>query len=215
MFTGLVEEIGKIVEVRPSRGAKLFRIQAGVVMQDIAVDDSIAVSGVCLTVISHTAKDFSVEAVEETLKKTTLSRRSPGDAVNLERALAVGDRLGGHFVQGHVDGVGTVAGMTPQAGGRLLSIRLPEHLLPYVIPKGSIAIDGVSLTVAELEPPLIKIALIPHTLEVTTLGSLQTGDWVNVEVDMVGKYIVQLAQPYLDRMPSKDRFGQFDVKTED
>ena len=196
MFTGLVEEVGKIIEVRPSRGAKLFRIQAEKVMQGISVDDSIAVSGVCLTVIAHTASDFSVEAVEETLKKTTLDGKRPGDAVNLERALAVG-------------------GWAPQAGGKLLSIRLPESLLPYVIPKGSIAIDGVSLTVAELQPPLIKIALIPHTLEVTTLGSLQKGDRVNVEVDMVGKYIVNLVQPYLDRKPGEDRFGQFQVKVED
>ncbi len=215
MFTGLVEEVGKIIEVRPSRGAKLFRIQAEKVMQGIGVDDSIAVSGVCLTVIAHTASDFSVEAVEETLKKTTLDGKHPGDAVNLERALAVGDRLGGHFVQGHVDGVAEVEGWAPQAGGKLLTLRLPEPLLPYVIPKGSIAIDGVSLTVAELQPPRIKIALIPHTLEVTTLRSLRKGDRVNVEVDMVGKYIVNLVQPYLDRKPGEDRFGQFQVKVED
>ncbi len=214
MFTGLIEEVGKIAEVRPSRGARLLRVQAQDVLSDLKVDDSIAVNGVCLTVIARSEKDFSVEAVEETLKKSTLGGLRVGDRVNLERALSVQSRLGGHFVQGHVDGVAEVESLTPQAGGKLLTLRLPEHLLTYMIPKGSIAVDGVSLTIAELEPPRVRIALIPHTLEQTTLGELQPGNRVNIEADMLGKYIVQLVQPYLENREDSLR-RRFKAKLED
>jgi len=213
VFTGLVEEVGHIREIKPSRGARLFRIRAQTVLQDLQVDDSISVSGVCLTVIHRDEQSFAVEAVEETLKKTTLAYAQSGTPVNLERALTLNRRLGGHLVQGHVDGIGCVKGLSPQAGGKLLTVELPPALFPYVVPKGSIAVDGVSLTVAELDPPHIRIALIPHTLEVTTLGRLQPGDKVNIEVDMIGKYVVQLVQPYLQNR--SDWLKSFDVKLED
>lgn len=189
MFTGLVEETG-IVKTTSRRGmAVRFAISANEVAQDLAVDDSIAINGVCLTAVSVAGKMFEVEAVEETLRKTTLGQLMVGVRVNLERALRFSDRLGGHLMQGHVDGVGKVTAVQAQDGGTLLSVRLPQEKLKYVICEGSIAIDGVSLTVARLQGDVITISLIPHTLEKTILGELQVGSRVNVEVDLIGKYV--------------------------
>jgi riboflavin synthase alpha subunit len=167
MFTGLVEEMGTVVEVGTSRGARRLRVAAELVPGDLKIDDSVAVSGVCLTVIAHSATNFTVEAVQETLKKTTLGQLQRGDKVNLERAMRADSRLGGHFVQGHVDGVARVREFVPQAGGKLLSLTLPNGLLPYVIPRGSIAVDGVSLTIAELQGKgiyqrVMELAQIAH-----------------------------------------------------
>lgn len=192
MFTGLIEETGTVKRVNRRGGALVLTIAAEQILQDLRVDDSIAVSGVCLTAVRVLPHEFQVEAVAETLRKTTLAALRPGARVNLERSLKFSDRLGGHFVQGHVDGVAEVTALQPQAGGRLLVLRLPESLLRYVISEGSIAIDGVSLTIARLAGNEITISLIPHTLDKTTLSDLGAGDKVNVEVDVLGKYIERL-----------------------
>ena len=192
MFSGIIEETGRVESInKSSRGLRLS-ISGQEVLKDLAIDDSIAVNGVCLTVVERNEHAFYVEAVEETLKRTTLGILKVGDRVNLERALRVSDRLGGHFVQGHVDGVGKVVDFQDQLGGKLLSVLVPQNLMKYVIEKGSLAIDGVSLTVASVAGNIITIALIPHTLDKTTLGTLQVGDRVNIEVDLIGKYIENL-----------------------
>lgn len=192
MFTGLVEEIGTVEAVRRRDGALWMRIAAREVLSDLEVDDSIAVQGVCLTAVAVGDDGFEVEAVEETLRKSTLGSLKKDSTVNLERSLRPTDRLGGHFVQGHVDGVGAVVVARPQAGGKLISVELPEPLTKYVIAKGSIALDGVSLTVAEKIDRRVTISFIPHTLARTTFGACRLGDRVNVEVDLIGKYIETL-----------------------
>ncbi|MFQ5636373.1 MAG: riboflavin synthase [bacterium] len=192
MFTGIIAEIGRVGDCFTRQGALQLTIAASEVADDLQVDDSISVSGVCLTVIERANGQFKVEAVSETLQKTKLGDVSKGSAVNLEPALRFSDRIGGHLVQGHVDGVGQVTGVQPQEGGRLLKIKIPECLLKYVISEGSIALDGVSLTVARLYENEITISLIPHTLQKTTLADLKVGNKVNIEVDLIGKYIESL-----------------------
>ena len=192
MFTGLVEEIGQIDSVEPAGTSRRLTIRAHKILEEAKIDDSICVSGVCLTVVARAENTFQVQAVDETLRKTTLGNLRQGSRVNLERALRPTDRLGGHFVQGHVDGVGRIADFIPQAAGKLLVVELSKELLRHVIPHGSIALDGVSLTVARLEEPKITIALIPHTLAQTTFGERQVGDGLNVETDLLGKYVERL-----------------------
>lgn len=192
MFTGLVEEIGQIVAVEAHGSARRFTIRAKKILTEAKIDDSISVSGVCLTVVARSENTFQVQAVDETLRKTTLGNFQLSDPVNLERALRSTDRLGGHFVQGHVDGVGEIVDIVPQAAGQLMVVELRQELLRYVIPHGSIALDGVSLTVARLEAARVTIALIPHTLAQTTLSARRRGDWLNVETDLLGKYVERL-----------------------
>jgi riboflavin synthase len=192
MFTGLIEEIGRIATVESFGTSRRFAIRAEKILADARVDDSICVSGVCLTVVAVSGTTFQVQAVDETLRKTTLGNLRQGQQVNLERALRPMDRLGGHFVQGHVDGTAPIVDLIPQAAGQLTVVELDSELLRYVIPHGSIALDGVSLTVARLEESRITIALIPHTLAQTTLGERRVGDWLNVETDLLGKYVERL-----------------------
>lgn len=192
MFTGLIEEIGRLVAVESMGTSRRFTIRAEEILADAKIDDSICVSGVCLTVVAVSGNTFQVQAVDETLRKTTLGNLHQGSRVNLERALRPTDRLGGHFVQGHVDGVAKIVDSIPQAAGKLLVLELDDKLLRYVIPHGSIALDGVSLTVARLVNSRLTIALIPHTLTQTTLGERQAGDWLNVETDLLGKYVERL-----------------------
>lgn len=196
MFTGLVEEIGEIAAVESvGSSARRLTIHAKKILEDAKIDDSICVSGVCLTIVAISASTFQVQAVDETLRKTTLGELRIGSRVNLERALRPTDRLGGHFVQGHVDGTARIVEFIPQAAGKLMIVEFPndtKELLRYVIPNGSIALDGVSLTVARLENSRIAIALIPHTLSQTTLGERRPGNWLNVETDLLGKYVERL-----------------------
>lgn len=192
MFTGLVEEIGEIIAVEAHGAARRFTIRAKKVLLEAKIDDSICVSGVCLTVVARSENTFQVQAVDETLRKTTLGNFQLNAPVNLERALRPTDRLGGHFVQGHVDGVGEIVDVVPQAAGKLMVVELPQELLRYVIPQGSLALDGVSLTVARLEAARVTLALIPHTLAQTTLGARRRGEWLNVETDLLGKYVERL-----------------------
>lgn len=183
MFTGIVEELGTVRAIDGST----YEIAAGRVLDDIEVGASIAVNGCCLTVTAHGRDWWRTELSGETLARTSLGDLAPGDAVNLERPVAVGGRLGGHVVLGHVDGVGEVIETPPR-----LRVRLPHDLMRYVVEKGSIAIDGISLTAFGLDGDTIKAAIIPHTCEVTTLGRCAVGGRVNVEVDILAKHVEQL-----------------------
>jgi riboflavin synthase len=194
MFTGLIEEIGTVVRVSPRKGIVEIVIRATKVMDDLKVDDSINIDGVCQTVIKHTKDTFTVQSVQETLRKTTLGSLRPGSTVNLERALLPSSRMGGHFVQGHIDGTGTVTSVRKAAGDWLITVTLPQSFMKYVIPRGSICIDGVSLTVASVDGNDLAAAIIPHTLEVTTIKNLRKGSKVNIELDMLGKYVVGMGE---------------------
>ncbi len=195
MFTGLVEEVGRVLERAESR----LVLAADRVLQDSGVGASVAVNGVCLTVVEVEAGRLRFDVGPETLARTALGDLAAGDPVNLERPMRLGGMVGGHLVQGHVDGVGTVAALTRQAETARLTIEWPgEALAPLLIPQGSVAVDGVSLTVARLNERDFEIMVIPHTLAATTLGSLTPGKRVNLEMDMIGKYvqrILQLRQP--------------------
>lgn len=196
MFTGLVEEVGTVRSVEgDDRGARLT-FDAAIVTGDTALGDSIAVSGACLTVIAIDDTGFAVDVVAESLRRTILGALAVGDPVNLERAVAVGTRLGGHIVQGHVDGTGVVTALTPDGDGVRMSVAVPPEIHRYVVEKGSVTVDGVSLTVASRTADGFQIALIPHTLAVTTLGRRAPGDRVNLEADMVAKYVESLVTPY-------------------
>ena len=196
MFTGLIEEAGVVAEVGPApEGARLM-ISAAAVLEGLSVGDSVAVNGACLTAVEVSAGGFAADCVAETLRRTSLGSLRAGDRVNLERPMRLGDRLDGHMVQGHVDGVGRVRGTRGEGESTILEIAPPASLLRYIVEKGSIAVDGVSLTVAERLPDAFTVALIPHTMEVTTLGPGARDRAVNLEVDVVAKYVESLAAPY-------------------
>jgi riboflavin synthase len=194
MFTGLVEELGRVRAVIPNASGARLQIEASIVLEDAVLGASIAVNGCCLTVVELAADCFAADAVEETLSRTSLGGLGPGDLVNLERPVRLSDRLGGHLVQGHVDGIGKIAGRTPLADGSTrVAVTASKALLRYVVEKGSIAVDGVSLTVAGVDGDGFDFALIPHTATVTTLGRKRVGEPVNLEVDLVAKYVERLA----------------------
>jgi riboflavin synthase len=198
MFTGLVEEIGEVLDVRTTAEVVVLTVRGLTVAADARPGDSIAVNGVCLTVVDvDAAGAFTVELVPETLARTSLKGVAVGTKVNLERALPAGGRLGGHIVQGHVDGVGTLVARTPGERSDELRFELPQGLARYVVEKGSIAVDGVSLTVAGVQNGRFSVALIPTTLAHTTLGVRRPGDNVNLEVDVVAKYVERLAAGYV------------------
>ncbi len=189
MFTGLIEEVGVIRSVsRTGTGAEIA-IQAATVLDGARIGDSIACNGCCLTATSLGSGLFTAHAGTETLARTTVGAWKPGDRVNLERALSVGSRLGGHFVQGHVDGVGTVLAVTPEGETTRWRFSVPGGLAAFIVEKGSIAIDGISLTVTAISGESFEVAIIPHTLAHTTLGTARTGDRVNLEVDILAKYV--------------------------
>ncbi len=190
MFTGIVEEIGTIDELKGSRnGARRFYIKCRVVLEDLKIGDSLAVNGVCLTVVEKSKGSISVEAVEETIKKTTLGSYKPGDSLNLERAVRLTDRLGGHIVQGHVDATGKVVSIDRLPMSRMYRFKIPRGLMKYIIPVGSIAVNGVSLTVAEKLSESFRVAVIPHTFDNTCFKFLRVGSEVNIEIDMIAKYV--------------------------
>lgn len=199
MFTGIVEEIGEVLSVRASAEVVVLTVRGRTVTTDTRHGDSIAVNGVCLTVTDPadaTDDTFTVELVPETLKRSSLSTVGAGARVNLERAVPVGGRLGGHIVQGHVDGVATLLTRTPGERSDELRFSLPPDLARFVVEKGSITVDGVSLTVAAVAPDAFAVALIPTTLAHTTLGFREPGDTVNLEVDVVAKYVERLTAGY-------------------
>jgi riboflavin synthase len=186
--------MGRVTAVDPAEGLTRLTIETPFPAGELSIGESVAVDGVCLTAVAVGPKGFSLDAVAETLRLTTLGGLRAGDPVNLERALRVGDRLGGHFVQGHVDGTAAVLTVTRQGGDVRMRVALPAPLRPYVAQKGSIALSGVSLTVAGLEAEAFGVALIPETLARTTLGRLGAGDLVNVEVDLLARYLEGLVQ---------------------
>ncbi|MFQ5549788.1 MAG: riboflavin synthase [Gemmatimonadales bacterium] len=193
MFTGIVCAVGRVVEI--DRGDGFLRLAIAAPFEDMVVGESVAVDGACLTVVGSNGGEFQVEAVTTTRGRTKFGSYSVGTAVNLERALAVGDRLGGHFVQGHVDGVGTVTGLRDSEDARLLDVELPSEVADLAIPHGSITLDGVSLTVNEiLSQTVVQVSLIPFTLDHTTLGDLEPGALVHVEGDVLGKYVKRLVR---------------------
>ncbi len=194
MFTGLVEETGRIIGLKRKGGSVVFSIRGRKTMRGMKIDHSIAVEGVCLTAIRVTRTAFDVQAVEETLRKTTLGALTTGSTVNLERPLRPTDRLGGHFVLGHVDGVGAVDDVQVRKSSWIYWIRVPERFRHHLIPMGSIAVNGVSLTIAAVKGARIAISIIPHTMAVTTFRQLKPGDRVNLEFDVLGKMVDNLLQ---------------------
>jgi riboflavin synthase len=200
MFTGIVEELGTVRGVTPHATGARLEFQARAVLEDARVGDSIAVDGCCLTVVERADTWWAADAVEETLRRTVLGELREGDPVNLERPVRLSDRLGGHLVQGHVDGRGSIVGRRQNSDdSMLMRIQAPPEVLRYVVEKGSIAVDGVSLTVVDVDDGCFSVALIPHTQQVTTLGRKQDGDAVNLEVDLVAKYVERLLSDRQDR----------------
>ena len=197
MFTGLVEESGRVVELSAYCGQHVLRVAARRVLEGLAVGDSIAVNGCCLTVAAREGDVLQFDLLAETRRVTSLGALGAGSEVNLERSLAYGGRMGGHFVTGHVDAVGTVEVFEPRGADHYLRVRLPAGSGRYLVPKGSIALDGVSLTVAEVGADAVAVWLIPHTLAVTNLHTRRVSDIVNVEFDVLGKYVERMLEARL------------------
>ena len=194
MFTGIVEEIGTIKAIQKGRHSAVLRIQAAAIMSDIHIGDSIAVNGICLTVTEFGPGEFAADVMHETLNRTNLGQLHQGSHVNLERAMAANGRFGGHIVSGHVDGVGTISNITKDDNAIWYTISAAPQILRYIVEKGSITIDGTSLTVARVDEASFAISAIPHTVSVTILGQKKLGDRVNLENDIVGKYVEKLLQ---------------------
>jgi len=192
MFTGIVEELGNISQIKKTDTGKQFTITAQAIMDDLKVGDSVSVNGVCLTVTTYDESSFNLDLVKETLKKSNLGDLKKENSVNLERAITLSTRLGGHILQGHVETVGVIMDKVPSGDGATLSVGIDPGFMRYCISKGSIALDGVSLTITSMSENIIKIALIPHNLEMTTLGLKDVGDSLNIETDIIGKYIERL-----------------------
>ncbi|WP_031162661.1 riboflavin synthase [Streptosporangium roseum] len=196
MFTGIVEELGEIAAIEPLRDAARMSIRGKVVTADAGHGDSIAVNGVCLTVVEVDGEVFTADVMKETLDRSCLGALRPGSRVNLERAVRADQRLGGHIVQGHVDGTGVLLSREPDEHWEVVRISLPAELNRYVVEKGSIAVDGVSLTVVAVDGNGFAVSLIPTTLQLTTLGAKQPGDPVNLEVDVIAKHVEKLVGAY-------------------
>lgn len=192
LFTGIVEERGKLLSVKKGSVSAVLTISAAKVLQGTRVGDSIAVNGVCLTVTSLQSNSFTADVMAETLHRSTLGQLSVGAPLNLERALAAGDRLGGHIVSGHIDGTGRILSIRPEDNAVWYKIEAENKLLRYIVEKGSIAIDGISLTVVSVDDRSFQVSVIPHTRDVTTLSQKRVGDPVNLENDIIGKYVERL-----------------------
>jgi riboflavin synthase len=199
MFTGIIEEIGKIEEISKHGHNLKLRVKAPKILTDLKVGDSININGACQTVIATNGDSFTVEAVEETLQKTNLGELKRNDEVNLERALRLSDKLGGHLVTGHIDCAGKIKSITKREGSFLYEFQLPEKFLIYLVEKGSVAVDGISLTVVEVKEYSFTVAIIPFTLENTTLGTKTVGDLVNIETDLIGKYVERMSTSKKDK----------------
>jgi riboflavin synthase len=204
MFTGIVEELGTLERLSPISQGRHLRISARRILEDLSPEDSVAVCGVCLTVTKVGKTFFEATAVEETLRRSTISEFKMNQKVNLERALRLNDRLGGHLVLGHIDGIGTVRSIVNKGTGKLFEIILAENLSRYIVEKGSIALDGVSLTVTGIHDNRVGVAVVPYTLQNTTFGLIHTGQKLNVELDIIGKYVEKLLQP----AEAEERMGE-------
>jgi riboflavin synthase len=202
MFAGIVEEMGAVKALEKTTSGTHLSILASVALSDLAVGASVSVNGACLTVVARNEKGFSVDVSPETLAVTNLGNLAPGSAVNLERAMKLNERIGGHLVAGHVDGVGVIRSRQQEGNALVLAIEAPREILRYCVPKGSIAVDGVSLTMNDVTDRSFSVAIIPHTAKVTTLGLKNPGDSVNLESDLIGKYVERLLQER-GHVPSK------------
>lgn len=194
MFTGIVEEMGAVTAVEKTLAGTRLTILAATVLGDLKIGDSLSVNGTCLTVVTKNERNFVVEISPETLSVTTLGHLTAGAPVNLERAMKLNERIGGHLVAGHVDGVGTIRSRHQEGNAIFFTIEAPDEILRYCIVKGSITVDGISLTINEVSDRGFSVAIIPHTAKVTTLGLKQVGDTVNLESDLIGKYVERLLQ---------------------
>lgn len=203
MFTGLVEETGRVRRAVPRRGGVTFEIEGTTTIKGLGIDHSIAVNGVCLTVVKRTRGAFVVQAVEETLRKTTLGGLGVGDLVNLERPLLPTSRLGGHFVLGHVDGLGSILSKQVRGSSWHFWVSVPKRFRQHLIPVGSIAVDGISLTMAEVRSDAFAVSIIPHTMEVTTVDRWKPGVNVNLEFDVLGKFVEQFLRVRTQRKRGK------------
>jgi len=194
MFTGIIDEVGRVDEIRITGEKRRLTITCSKLLPEIKIGDSASVSGICLTVVEINKTSFSADLAQETWVRTSLSRLSPGALVNLELPMRANGRFDGHIVQGHVDGIGTVMSLVPIPEGNdyVLTINVPSELMRYIVAKGSLSIEGISLTVAAIEGTEVRVALIPHTAEVTNLKSLDAGDPVNLEVDVIAKYVEKM-----------------------
>jgi riboflavin synthase len=205
MFAGIVQEIGIVKTADVQDMAASLTIEASAAFATAAIGESIAVNGVCLTVVQRHQSSFTVDVSPETLRATNLGQLQAGDGVNLERSLRLSDFLGGHLVSGHVDGIGTIVAKCPEANAIHYVITVPKDLRRYVVPKGSIAIDGISLTVVACEPEGVRVTIIPHTAAMTTIGRKDPGATVNLECDMLGKYVERILQARLEEPPTAGR----------
>jgi len=197
MFTGIVETVGRIIQIELDQGCKHFTITPMLPFDDLKIGDSIAINGICLTVTHIAPTTFNVTAVPETLRLTNLIHLNINDSVNLERSLRQGDRIGGHYIQGHVDGIGQIIDLEyDHSAAWLVKINLPAHLAKYVVNKGYIALDGMSITVIHSTAEWFTVTFIPHTQAVTITNKYKKGSWINIEVDMMGKYIEKLIGAY-------------------
>jgi len=194
MFTGIVEEMGAVTAVEKTLAGTRLTILAATVLSDLRIGDSVSINGTCLTVVTKGERNFAVEVSPETLSVTTLGHLTTGAPVNLERAMKLNERIGGHLVAGHVDGVGTIRGRHQEGNAIFFTIEAPHEILRYCVVKGSITVDGISLTVNDVTEKGFSVAIIPHTAKVTTLGLKQPGDSVNLESDLIGKYVERLLQ---------------------
>ncbi|MCB2290074.1 riboflavin synthase [Clostridium sp. CS001] len=206
MFTGLIEEIGEIKSIEKAAKSARITIKSQRVLKDIKLGDSICTNGVCLTVTEFTSNTFSVDVMAETVRSSNLGKLKPGSKVNLERALRLSDRLGGHIVSGHIDGIGTIVDLEREENATWVSVETTKNILRYIVHKGSITIDGISLTVAYVDDNIFKVSIIPHTKDETTLVIKKIGDKVNLESDMMAKYVEKLLK-YDESVEEKKPMG--------
>lgn len=204
MFTGIIEDIGDIKSIKHEGDSAVLVIHSSKIMDDVKLGDSIAVNGVCLTARSISGNEFTADVMAETLRRSSLGALKPGSKVNLERAMQLGGRFGGHIVSGHIDGTGTIVSMKREANAVWVEISTDSKILKLIIEKGSIAIDGISLTVAYVDDKVFKVSVIPHTASETTLLMKKVGDIVNLENDTIGKYVEKLLQPFNEQSSRKN-----------
>jgi riboflavin synthase len=198
VFTGIIEDLGSIESVEPLEAGSRLKIATELPTAEFAMGESIGCNGACMTVVEIADKTFAIDVSAESLRRTTLADLSPGDPVNLERSIRLQDRLGGHLVSGHVDGTGRVESIRPEGESAIYRFAVPEALTPLLVEKGSVAVDGISLTCFNCDGGGFDVAVIPHTTSVTTLGVRKPGDGVNIENDLLGKYVERLTAPFLD-----------------
>lgn len=203
MFTGIVEDVGRILRSEELAAGRRLWVATALPAAGFEMGESIAIAGACMTVVAARTGEFAVDVSAESLRRTTLGALADGDAVNLERAMQLGDRLGGHMVSGHIDGTGTVASIRPEGESSIFTFRVDPALMPMLVEKGSVAVDGTSLTCFHCRDDSFDVAVIPHTLAVTTLGRRAVGAAVNIEVDVMGKYVAKLVDAAIDARLAK------------